>query len=58
MKSKSESIIKKGGDYMPKAICKKCGKAWCGWALKFKICFCDCGEKLEMIKEGNKNGKG
>jgi hypothetical protein len=42
---------------MPKVICKKCGKVWYGWALKYKVCFCDCGEKLK-IKEGIKNGKG
>jgi len=43
---------------MPKATCKKCGKVQHGWALKYKDCFCDCGEKLEITKEGNKNGKG
>jgi len=42
---------------MPKAICKKCGKIFWGWALKYKDCFCDCGEKLEMIKEGDKDEK-
>lgn len=36
---------------MPKAICEKCGKVWHGWALKYKVCSCDCGEKLEIIKE-------
>jgi len=41
---------------MPKAICRKCGKVWHGWALKYKVCFCDCGEKLE-IKEVIKSGK-
>ena len=35
---------------MPKAICEKCGKVWCGWALKYKECKCTCGEKLK-IKE-------
>jgi len=35
---------------------KKCGKVWYGWALKYKVCFCDCGEKLE-IKEVIKSGK-
>jgi len=39
---------------MPKAICKKCGKVWHGWALKYKACFCDCGEKLEIIKDNLK----
>lgn len=39
---------------MPKAICKKCGKVWHGWALKYKTCFCDCGEKLEIIKDNLK----
>ena len=34
---------------MPKIICPKCGKVWYGWALKYKICFCDCGEKLKII---------
>ncbi|GAH86114.1 unnamed protein product, partial [marine sediment metagenome] len=32
------------------AVCKKCGRVWYGWTLKYKVCFCDCGEKLE-IKE-------
>jgi len=43
---------------MPKAVYKKCEKVWYGRALKYKACFCDCGEKLEIIKEGIKNGKG
>ena len=42
---------------MPKVKCPKCGKAWCGWALKFKVCFCDCGEKLKIIKEDIKNNR-
>jgi len=36
---------------MPKAICKKCGKIWHGWALKEKEQYCTCGEKLELIEE-------
>jgi len=42
---------------MPKAICKKCGKVWHGWALKYKVCFCDCGEILKIIKEDIKNNR-
>ena len=38
---------------MPKAQCPKCKKWWHGWALKYKDCYCICGEKLE-IKEGGK----
>jgi len=41
---------------LPKVKCPKCGKVWHGWALKYKVCFCDCGEKLE-IKEVIKNGE-
>ena len=42
---------------MPKVKCPKCGKVWHGWALKFKVCFCDCGEKLKIIKEDIKNNR-
>jgi len=42
---------------MPKAICKRCGRVWHGWALKYKACFCDCGEKLEIIKDNLKLGR-
>lgn len=36
---------------MPKAICKKCGKIFWGWALKYKDSYCDCcGEKLEITE--------
>jgi len=36
---------------MPKIVCPKCGKVWHGWALKYKDCYCDCGEKLEIKEE-------
>ena len=31
---------------MPKIKCKNCGKNWNGWALKYKPCYCDCGNWL------------
>jgi len=31
---------------IPKVVCKKCGKVWYGWALKYKDCYCDCGTML------------
>ena len=36
---------------MPKVKCPICGKVWYGWALKYKDCYCECGEKLEEIEE-------
>ena len=57
MKLRSELIVNKEVKNMPKAICIKCGKVWYGWALKYKNCFCDCGEKLKIIKEDIKNNR-
>lgn len=31
---------------MPMAVCGRCGKKFYGWALKFRVSFCDCGKKL------------
>jgi len=37
---------------MPKAICKKCGKVWYGWALQWKRHrYCTCGCFLELVEE-------
>ena len=31
---------------MPEYICPECGRKYTGWALKFKKCYCDCGNWL------------
>ncbi len=31
-------------------ICK-CGKVHYGWALKYKKCYCDCGEILKLKED-------
>jgi len=36
---------------MPRVVCRICGKVWYGWALKYKVCKCECGEKLETEEE-------
>jgi hypothetical protein len=36
---------------MPKAVCQKCLKVYWGWALKYGVQYCDCGEKLSLIEE-------
>lgn len=37
---------------MPKAICKKCGRAWYGWALENpEQRTCECGGELKIEKE-------
>jgi len=34
---------------MPITICTNCGKVWCGWALKYKRCKCECGQDLDVV---------
>jgi len=37
---------------MPKIQCSKCGKWYYGWALIYKSCLCECGERLNRIELG------